>query len=54
MEQQQISAKKLKAMEKVKRANAELAKVIYCRIETEKVPDKNGESSFSILEKIPD
>ena len=27
MEQQQISAKKLKAMEKVKRANAELAKV---------------------------
>ena len=26
MEQQQISAKKLKAMEKVKRANAELAK----------------------------
>ena len=28
MEQQQISAKKLKAMEKVKRANAELAKVV--------------------------
>ena len=28
MEQQKISAKKLKAMEKVKRANAELAKVV--------------------------
>lgn len=28
MEQQQISAKKLKAMEKVKRANAELAKIV--------------------------
>ena len=28
MEQQQISAKKLKALEKVKRANAELAKVV--------------------------
>ena len=28
MDQQQISAKKLKAMEKVKRANAELAKVV--------------------------
>ncbi len=28
MKQQQISAKKLKAMEKVKRANAELAKVV--------------------------
>ena len=28
MEQQQISAKKQKAMEKVKRANAELAKVV--------------------------
>ena len=28
MEQQQISAKKMKAMEKVKRANAELAKVV--------------------------
>ena len=28
MEQQQISSKKLKAMEKVKRANAELAKVV--------------------------
>lgn len=28
MEQQQISAKKLKTMEKVKRANAELAKVV--------------------------
>ncbi len=28
MEQQQISAKKLKVMEKVKRANAELAKVV--------------------------
>ena len=32
MEQQQISAKKLKAMEKVKRANAELAKVVRERL----------------------
>ena len=42
MEQQQISAKKLKAMEKVKWANAELAKVI--REEKEqlrKVPDRH-------------
>ena len=36
MEQQQISTKKQKALEKVKRANAELAKVVreekeYCK-----------------------